>query len=329
MRFVGATTTEDAAAFLLAGGHVHAQAILANFAKHLLTAQRVTMTGRRTIAPDLTRLPTTVRNRLAAVRSFLKSANTNNVIDWTVEFKPKDHNIPAARPYSKVEGPGAKMLEVIYDHYTNGLDAARASGDSKTATRLARDFAILSLMMFAALRRKEIAGLEITDIDLTDLSSARVNILGKGREHKEWFNVTKEAVMPISEWLTYRSTVEGADRHNNLFISLSTRSDEKGTPLRLNAYNDILAELEITLGLPPGVYLKPHGFRHTAITYAYENYGEQAAIALARHADLATTMRYIDSIRKALASLEAMRGLAEKIARRRPAVMALPISYSP
>ena len=146
--------------------------------------------------------------------------------------------------------------------------------------RAVRDRALLELFYSAGLRLAELAGLDVTAIDLGD-GCARVQ--GKGR---------RERIVPIGgparealkTWLRVRTDWADAEEQA-LFVSA------RGQRLSARAIQDRVAHWARRLGLPRHVH--PHMLRHSFATHLLESSGDLRAVQeLLGHADIATTQIY-------------------------------------
>src|SRR5438094_1714478 len=131
----GASGVAAAAARLLAGGHGLANETVLHFRNQL---------QQRGLGPA------TINRRLAAVRSLVKLARTLGLIPWVLEVEGL-----RTEAYRDTRGPGqagfCKLLESL---------AGRADG------KAVRDRALLRLLYDLGLRRAEVVGLDVEDLDL-------------------------------------------------------------------------------------------------------------------------------------------------------------------
>src|SRR5277367_4207772 len=149
--FVGAADAEQAAGILLAGGHGEAN--------HLALSYRANMIDR-----DLS--ANTINGRLAAIRALVKLARMLGLVDWSLEAR----NVKA-QPYRGTKGTGVDGFRLLLGHL-----AQREDAQSK------RDRAIVRLLFERALRREEVASLDVSHLDLP---ACTVSILGKGRRERQ------------------------------------------------------------------------------------------------------------------------------------------------
>lgn len=146
--------------------------------------------------------------------------------------------------------------------------------------RECRDRAVLELFYSAGLRLAELAGLDVTGVDLGD-GTARV--LGKGRRERI-VPLGGAARKALGEWLRVRPEWADVDEPA-LFVSA------RGRRLSRRAIQDRVAYWARRLGLPRNVH--PHTLRHSFATHLLESSGDLRAVQeLLGHADIATTQIY-------------------------------------
>lgn len=214
--------------------------------------------------------PATINRRLATLRSAAKLARTIGAINWSLEIE----NEPA-QSYRDTSGPGLYAIRRMLKAATAQPHAAKA----------ARDTAILRLLFDLALRRKELVGLELSDIDLTE---RRISIVGKGSRESITLSLPEPTASALSAWLIHRGTDSGP-----LFINF----DHAGKGHRLTGA--AVFYIVRALGLASGVVARPHGIRHTAITQALDRTGGnvRSVQRFSRHANLQTLTIYDDNRR--------------------------------
>ncbi len=155
-----------------------------------------------------------------------------------------------------------------------------------------RNRALVLLAYDTALRRGELLGLRLDDVDwATGLVHVRA-------EHAKGGRARRVPLSPAVERLLgyYVQTVRahllagfGGDAAGPLFLSESQRNP--GAPLRPGAFNDIVDRLRARLALPA---LHPHTFRHLRCTVLKRCGVDLADIALfASHASTQSTQLYL------------------------------------
>lgn len=204
----------------------------------------------------------TVNLRLAAIRSMGKLARILGLVAWTLEVE----NLKV-QSYRDTSGPGkGAILKVLQDLA------------QKTDLISMRDKAVIRLLYSCALRRKEVAGLNIEDYEAKE---GRLWILGKARSEKEPITVPPNARLLIDEWIKVRKPGPGPLFKN--FDSSGKGGDrlsDKGVYRIVKKYG---------LG-------HTHGLRHSAITEALDQGLDVRSVQrFSRHKNFNTVMIYDDN----------------------------------
>ena len=259
--FCGAGSPGEAMAQLLALPHGDGNGALLAYRSHM-------------IEQGLT--PATINRRLSAVRAAVRLARTLGFTTWAPEVDGLK-----VQAYRDTIGPGL-------DGTRNMLAHAR----TQDAVKAARDVAIIRLMFDLGLRRGEVAGLDVADLDAP---SKRLWIKGKGRTQKESRTLPDPTLVALNEWLAVRAGVIAPDV-TAMFVALS--GPEHGQRITGRGLYHVIS----ALGQSVGIKTRPHGLRHASITAALDaNNGDVRAVQQhARHSKPETTMRYDDN-RKDLA----------------------------
>lgn len=160
--------------------------------------------------------------------------------------------------------------------------------DTSTAQG-ARDFAILNLFLFTAMRSVEINRSDLSDWQ-TIGSQQVIYYQGKGHDEKDTFKIIVDPVADaVQLWLSYRGNKPGA-----LFTSLSDRS--QGERLSLRAIRNLIKDYMHSAGIDDPKKTT-HSLRHTAITNAIVNGATLRQVqVLAGHASANTTSIYIHNV---------------------------------
>jgi len=255
--FIGAGTgpnnVERAAAGLLAHGHGEAN--------HWALTYRASMIER-----DLS--ANTINNRLAAVRSLVKLARTLGLIGWTLDVA----NVKA-RAYRDTTGTGAAGYRLLLAYLAGRTDA-----------KSIRDRALIRLLFERALRRGEVASLDVAHLDL---DAGTVSVLGKGQTDREPLTLPEPTRRALADWLAIRGPEPGP-----LFTNVDRA--RKGTG-RLTGAG--IWSIVVALGEATGQRIRPHGLRHAAITTALDATGGDVRRVqrFSRHAKVETVLVYDDN----------------------------------
>jgi integrase/recombinase XerC len=219
----------------------------------------------------------TVNNRLAALRSLIDLGKISGVIAWNLDVKSVREE-----KYRDTIGPG---IEKVRDKIKELRSKLR---DPKAC----RDAAILALMGIMALRRGEVVGL-----NLEDLEEDRLFMLGKGRSDQEPYTVPPQVLQILQTWIGHRGKHPGP-----LFVHFR----QKRLQARLSGRS--VGRITNKLGLG-----NAHGLRHAAITEALElNNGDVRKVAkFSRHKNIQTLLKYDDN-RRDLGG-EVAKGLANEL----------------
>lgn len=217
--------------------------------------------------------PATINRRLSAIRSAVKLARTLGMTSWNPEIDGLK-----VQSYRDTTGPG--------------LDGTRAllnQAQRQVPIKASRDVAIIRLMFDLALRRGEVAGLSVEDLDV---ARRRVWIKGKGRAQREARTLPQATLAALTDWLGHRASIASKDE-TALFLGLA--GPKRGRRITGRGLHHVISQL----GQGVGISTRPHGLRHASITVALDvNGGDVRAVQQhARHANPQTTIRYDDNRR--------------------------------
>lgn len=235
--------------------------------------------------------PTSRNRRLASLRVLVEWAVERGILEYdptvcikrvAVELAPRDRSVD-------------EMVKL------EGAVLSRSHIRGKTARHDLlglRDEVIWTLFAEAGLRIHEIAGLDITDIDIT---GSEINVLGKG---------AKKAKVIIASALV--SVLQGWMAQMPMSLDGALITDWNGKRI---STGQIRRRLYL-IGEAAGVDVKPHDLRHTYVYRLLDTMLEQgkhmpvaldAARKQARHGDVKTTMMYLRSRESQIrAAVEAM-----------------------
>jgi integrase len=225
-----------------------------------------------------------VNLRLTVLRGVLKKAHRMRLVGW---------ELPVAgvrdEPLRDVRGPTEETLNRM-------LEIAR----SRPGPEGCRDYAILRLAAELGLRRREIIGLDLDDVDL---DRCELRILGKGRREKELVSCTARTVEALRVWIQGRPPArQGFPLFTNLIPGRAARISGPAVYLIVRGLGSE------ALPKRSRQRVSPHRIRHSAITLAVKH-AKDAGLAreqvrqFSRHADMRMLGRYIDADDKAQAKL--------------------------
>ncbi len=208
----------------------------------------------------------TVNRRLATLRSAVKLANVLGLVSWTLSVENEK-----SQKYRDTKGTG-----------TLGFLSLVKTVQTRNCPKAVRDVAILHLLYDLALRRGEVAALDLSDFDV---EGGTLAVKGKGREYSEKLTLPDQTAKALSDWLEVRGS-EG--------LPLFTNFDRAGKGDRLTA-SAIYYVVRHT-GRKAGFEARPHGIRHAAITAALDltNGNVRLVREFSRHSNVQTVMVYDD-----------------------------------
>jgi integrase/recombinase XerD len=148
--------------------------------------------------------PHSVARHLSAVVGVLTVAMKLGLYSRETLHGLRERGGPLRAPNTADEPPAGRMLSPL--EVVNAIDAAERAPRKNAPHRSSRrDIAILALAAFTGLRRFEIAGLNLADVDLI---SQKVTVQGKGARVRI-VTLPEGARKPIEEYLIDRSDVPG------------------------------------------------------------------------------------------------------------------------
>lgn len=223
-----------------------------------------------------------IKRKVATLRSFYKYYYNNNLIK--------------TNPAAKVSLPKLREKEIIrldVNEVADFLDSVE-SGDKLSGraqkfhdkTKI-RDVAMLSLLLGTGIRVSECVGINLSDVDLKNTA---IKIKRKGAKEAIIY-FSDEVSKPLSEYISYRKTIENIDSKNEdaLFLSLqnkrmSTRAVEKLVK-------------KYALGVTPLKHITPHKLRSTFGTNLYQETDDIYLVAsVLGHNDVNTTKKHYAAI---------------------------------
>lgn len=215
--------------------------------------------------------PRSVRRRISAIVSLTRSGYAIGLVDWPLVLPKPGKRLLSIRD---TKGPEGEVIKRMFR-------LARGRGDTKGI----RDYVILRLLAVCALRRNEVATL---DLEHFDRSTRKLFVLGKGQEERISLTIPEKTADALIHWIETRGSHAGP-----LFTSL----DKAHPGQRLSGWG--IYHIVTELGKEINTRVTPHGLRHAAITKALDLVEGNVRIAriFARHQSVETTLIYDDARR--------------------------------
>ena len=205
-----------------------------------------------------------VNRKISTLKTYYKFLLKN-------EFVTKNPTLKIINPKTEKKLPefaGEKEMENLFDNirFANNLEGLR--------NRL-----IIALFYTTGIRRAELIGLSLNDVDVF---SMQIKVLGKGNKQRT-IPVTKELIDLCKNYLSLRA--EHKPTCNNVFITA------KGKPIYERLVYNIVTK---TLGHVTSQQKKsPHVLRHTFATHMLDNGADLNSIKeILGHANLSATQVY-------------------------------------
>jgi len=158
----------------------------------------------------------------------------------------------------------------------------RARGES---LRAKRDYAMLAMLFGCGLRRSELAGLELDDIQMRQGHWAIVDLIGKGG-HVRTVPIPHWAKKALDEWISAAAITKG-----KIFRAVARLGKVWGSGISENVVWYVVRTCCQRAGLE---HIAPHDLRRTCAKLCHTNGGELEQIQfLLGHASVLTTERYL------------------------------------
>ena len=232
------------------------------------TAKAVLMTYQADMKDGRNLAPSTVNGRLGALKSFLGFCEEMDVITWTIKLKA----IPT-RVLKDTAGPGQDAIRSM-------IDMSAGRGDPKGL----RDVAILRVFHDLGLRRREVLGIDLADVDL---NAGKVSVRRKGKHESEKLTLPKKTCKALLAWIEARG-----DHAGPLFTSMSNHG--RGGRISGSGIWKVVRRLGSDAA---GLHVRPHGLRHTAISTAADLEPDLHRVkAFSGHASTDMVERYRDNL---------------------------------
>jgi integrase/recombinase XerC len=218
----------------------------------------------------------TVRRRLSSVKKLIETAR---LLGADVPDPALLSGLLRTAPvvdYRDTRGPDLAEVARILDR----IDRATVKGR--------RDYALLLILATNGLRRGELLAADVRDFDRR---AGRLAIIGKGKTQRQWVQLLPDVAAAVAEYLTDRADLS---LDAPLFATCDRR-DKVEARLTGRGFHDVVNKYGLAVLERP---LRPHAFRHTAITEALESTGGDIPTVqdFSRHARPETVMKYRHAI---------------------------------
>lgn len=232
--------------------------------------------------------PSSVNLRLTVLRGLVKKARQAGMIRWELDVP----SVPAEHVHD-VRGPGIDALRKV-------LETAEA--DSTPPGK--RNYAIMRVFAETGARRRELAGLDLNDVELG--GSPALWIQAKGRRQKERVGISRKCADAIGNWIMVRPKAPTVALFTNLIPGRTGRISPTA-----------VYDLVVALGKKAGIKkvrgknkVHPHALRHTVFTEAGREAnrtgrGVETLMKFTRHKDARVAQGYLDAADDAAASIGA------------------------
>jgi integrase/recombinase XerC len=216
-----------------------------------------------------------INRRLSTLRSLVKVARLVGLVVWSLDVE----NVQT-EPRHDRRGPNIGDVQQM---------ARRAAqrGNGKTASR---DRAIFVLLFELGLRRGELIGLDLVDVEMSPQGlPVAVRVLGKGRREKVRLTLPDSTSRVLAQWISVRGDYPGALFHRLVGHRLERETRLSGESVRL-----IVKALGEAAHCPGAV--RPHGLRHSAITTALDcRFDIRMVQKFSRHRSIDMVVKYDDA----------------------------------
>ena len=215
----------------------------------------------------------TINVRLSAIRKLVSEARDNNFLD----------PVEAARILTV---PGVPMRGVRLGNWLTPEEARRLLAVPDRGTLIGRrEFAILSVLVYCALRREELARLEMRHIQRREGRWVIADLIGK-RGRVRTVPIPDAAKIALDEWLT-RAGIECGFLFRQMFKGGHVR------PAVISSWT--VWNTVVTAAKAAGIdHLGPHDLRRTCAKFCRKAGGDIEQVQeLLGHESLATTVTYL------------------------------------
>jgi integrase/recombinase XerC len=181
--------------------------------------------------------PATINLRLSALRSTVRLARLSGAVEWDLVVPL----VQRSGPSRETRGPAVADVRRLLE----------AAGTQENEDKAARDGALVRILYDLGLRRSEVVGLDLGDVDF---KARTLDLVRKGGARVR-LELPEPTAAAIAAGVERRGTRPGP-----LFVELTRRGERR----RLAAGG--LYFIVRRLGEDLGLEVRPHGLRHASIT---------------------------------------------------------------
>ncbi len=219
--------------------------------------------------------PSTINVRLAAVRKLIAEARRNGILE--AEEAAKMADVPNVRLQ------GRRMGNWLTRDQAKELLAV----PNRSTLKGKRDYCILALLVGCALRRRELANLEVEEIQLRESRWVIADLRGKGGRVRT-IAIPVWVKQAVNAWMTAAAIEEG-----KLLRSLTKAGKVKRDRLNDGAIWSVVESSAKEIGI---LRFGAHDLRRTCAKLCRKNGGDLEQIKfLLGHSSIQTTERYLGS----------------------------------
>ncbi|HOP07365.1 MAG TPA: tyrosine-type recombinase/integrase [candidate division Zixibacteria bacterium] len=169
---------------------------------------------------------------------------------------------------------------VSQDDLARLLDADTPA-DKARSYSFRRDFTMVALLYATGVRREELAGMKLADLDQR---GGLITVTGKGNKTR-LVPVGRQTLIDLGEYLKHRREFAETKQSQSPYLFLN----RSGEGLSVRSIDRIVRKF----GLARGVSFTPHALRHSFATHMLENGADLMLIKeILGHSSLSTTQKY-------------------------------------
>lgn len=235
--------------------------------------------------------PSTVNSYLAALNSlwdyYVKKGNLsqNPVRNVERDREPSNRHIPHLE---------LEKTEDLVKEVEDGSGMSKRAGVYHTRTA-ARDTAIILIFLRTGLRLSELAGIDLSDVDLKSPRAPRILTMRKG-ESEDYIYLDDETEKALQIYIDDRRSIANYDEPA-LFVSYY--GSKKGCRMSVRSVQKLVHKYTALIGSDT----HPHALRATYATGLLQNVDVSMVQKALNHSSPTTTMRYADLRTKDLRSI--------------------------